>query len=235
MHFLWDHFAEGEDDALAEAVVNLNGALPLDDLPARGAQSRLQPAQLSTVGLEDVNDPSLANGFHVITELACHLDALEAVFIATNQDELHEGSYDGYLRTYTSSVDDYLARQTPHLTWDGEIQASPAGFDYIEHISGGVRRLPTLDSERSPFGDVLLGRTWLLEPATEDSENRSFDQDYQLDIYYEREPGLLVHTYVIWRQVDFGALGDQDSAALIAVTLSESEKWDKATVELCGD
>ena len=43
----------------------------------------------------------------------------------------------------------------------------------------------------------------------------------------------MVHIWAIWRQIDMGTFGDQDSTALIAVTLAEGEKWDEETTELC--
>ena len=41
-----------------------------------------------------------------------------------------------------------------------------------------------------------------------------FDQDYQLEVYYERAPGELIHVYPLWREIALPSLGlstDNDS------------------------
>ena len=236
-HYYWDHYQDGDARDLADALAALDAAIPHDALPLRGAQTRLTSGQLATVGLEGIADPSRANGFFVITEMTCTLDELEEIFIALDQDVLHPNTYDAYERVYTSDLDPYLAREVEHLTWLTTLDASPAGFAYTERLSGGVRWVPGRDAT-GPESATLVGRTWLLEPATEDEPDQSFDQDYQLDVYYERAPGEVVHVYGIWREITIKVLGatqTQDDNALIQVTLSESEKWDKRVAEdLCG-
>jgi hypothetical protein len=233
IHFFWDSYADGENDDLARAIPNLHAAIPAT-LPLEGAQSRLVASQLASIEVAGSPDPQQANGFFIVTELACDLDRLEAINIALNQDEQFPGTYDAYERSYTSDVDAYLARETDRLTWDVTIQASPAGFDYLERISGGVRRI-SAERRGDLLGDALVFRTWLREPAEESDDNRSFEQDYQLDIYHEPEPRRLIHTYAIWRKIDMGSLGDQDSAALIAVTLNGAKNWDQDTEKLCAE
>ena len=231
LHFLWDGWESGDDDSLVDAVANLDQALLSEDegLPFKGSQSRLVASQIAALPFTGgIPDPSLANGFFVATEMGCSFAEIDLVFSALNQDELHPGSYDFYERNYTSDESAYRAGDVDTLTWDVEIHASPAGFEYVEYIQGGSRRIA--GTSESP---ILLGRTHLLEPATEDDENKSFTQDYQLDVYYERSSGELVHLWVVWRAIDMGTIGDQDSAALIAVTLSEGQKWDEVTTEAC--
>lgn len=235
LHFLWDGWADADDAAMHEAIVNLDGALPIDDLPTRGGQTRLTADQLASLGLEG-NDPSLANGFFVVTELACTVDEVEQIFIALDQPTQYPDAYDDYERVYTSDDAAYRARSTTTLTWDVEIAASPVGFDYIERISGAIRRIGDGEDGTTelPRGEWFAARTWLTEPAEEDDDNRSFEQDYQLDVYYETTPGRTVHVYGIWRQIDLGALGDQDSDAVVSITLNNSESWDRRTEELCA-
>jgi len=229
LHFLWDGWDQGDERELAEAITNLDAALT--ELPLRGAQTRLTTSQVQQLEFtHDTPDPSTANGFFVGTSMACTDDQIATVFTAKDQDQQYPDTYDFYERTYTSDDAAWRQGQADRITWDVEIHASPAGFEYVEFISGGARRVPD-----GPAGDILLARTWLREPATEEDDNRSFDQDYQLDVYYEREPGSMVHIWALWRQIDMGVLGDQDSTALIAVTLSEGEKWDERTEELCAE
>jgi len=226
LHFFWDQAVPGEADAIAEAVNNTDAALT--EIPLRGAQTRLTAEQIADLPIDPMPDPALANGFFIATELGCTSEEIDQVFTALDQDEQYPGNYDSYERSYTSDEAAYRNGEVDTLSWQVEIGASPAGFDYIEHIEGQLRRVPG-----GPAGDILVARTWLTEPATEDDNNRSFDQDYQLDVYYERTEGQSVHLYGIWRQIDLGVLGDQDSNAVVAVTLSESEKWDEHTAELC--
>lgn len=236
LHFLWDGWDETSEKSMAEAIGNLDAELVAldeagDGLPYKGAQTRLTTPQIEGLTFTgDTPDPALANGFFVATEMDCSAAEIDEVFSALNQDELHPGTYDLYERTYTSDEAAYRARETDRLTWDVEIHASPAGFDYVEFIKGGTRWI-----EGAPGGDGIVARTWLIEPATEEDNNRSFDQDYQLDVYYERADGAMVHIWAMWRQIDMGTLGDQDSAALIAVTLSNGQGWDEDTEALCAE
>ena len=235
LHFLWSGWEEGSDASLEGGIANLDAALlSLEEqgegLPYKGTQTDLTREEIDTLTFTGgVPDPSLANGFFVGTEMACSAAEIDELFAALDQDELHPGTYDFYERVYTSDPEPYFAREVDRLTWDVEIHASPVGFDYIEFIQGGSRFLEW------DGGGVVLGRTHLIEPATEDDDNKSFDQDYQLDVYYERAPGELVHLWVIWRQIDLGSYGDQDSTALIAITLGEGEDWDEDTEALCED
>jgi len=232
LHFYWDGFDGAETRDVAAALASLDEAVPHGDLAFRGAQTRLVPAQVAPLGVAHADQVGSANGFFIITEMACTLDELDQLFIATDQDELHPGSYDGYSRTYLSDLAAYRDRQVETLDWQTTIDASPAGFAYTSELRGGVRWVPGRDPD-GVRGPTLLGRTWLTEPAATDDNRRSFTQDYQLDIYYEREPAQSVHVYAIWRAIDMGTLGDQDSAALIAVTLSSSAKWDERVEEHC--
>ena len=73
-----------------------------------------------------------------------------------------------------------------------------------EHTSGGVRFIPA--DEKAGTGPILLSRSWMKGPAQFKGDDTSFDQDFQIETYYERAPGELWHAYGVWREVHLKTL-----------------------------
>lgn len=231
--WFWAHY-DDEDDAIAEAVANAHAALGADALEdaTDGLISDLAAEDLATVGLSETHDPTLAAGMYLSNVFACELGQLEEIVYHLAQDELYEGVYDAYSRSYTSDFDAYVAREAPTLGWEVEISTSVGlpNSAYTEWLDGGVRYVPDSD-----YGPVLLARTWMPGPAEFEDPDKSFEQDYQIEVYWERAPGEIVHLYAIWRQIDLGGGLDQDSDLVVGTTLNNLAKWDEATAELCAE
>ena len=73
-----------------------------------------------------------------------------------------------------------------------------------------------------------------MEPATFTSPDSSaqFDQDYQIDLYYERSPGELVHMFAVWRRMSFNTRSTDDDF-FVSTALSSFIDWDVRMAELC--
>ena len=67
-------------------------------------------------------------------------------------------------------------------------------------------------------GDIFMTRVHLLEPADFDGDGSSFDLDFQMELYYERD-GELGHLYTMWRRMVLGPV-DNSSELFISQTLS---------------
>lgn len=229
LHWFWDHGDTVDADDFSESVATLHGVAGAAlDAKVDGEVSRLSAEQVEPYDRPDV-DPATAAGIFLLNPFACEPDALERILIHLAQDELYEGVYDRYARTYTSDRDAYLARDVDRLGWDVEIEASILGSAYSEKISGSIRAVDT------EHGQAFLTRTWLTEPADFGGGGKSWPQDWQLELYYAPEPGRIVHLYGMWREMSLGAGLSMDGGAVQRVTLNNLADWDRQTEALCAE
>lgn len=237
-HYFWDHFDDGDTEALNAGVVNLHAAIDGDTRSdiTDGSISNLSVDQLAIVGMEQ-EDPSDAYGIFIANLIeGCDLEQIEFLTYAENQDELHPDTYVDYGREYTSDIDAYLAREEEQLTWLTTYEVSGFASDYIASLDGWLRYLPEVDAETTPHGPVLVSRGVLTEPAYfSGSDERALFQDYQLEVYYERAPGEILHFYVIWR--DMVPLANQDfsSESTQRLVLDGLADWDEDSEAWCAE
>ncbi len=235
-HYTWAKYGDGLDEELAGAAINFDAALDAANLDevVDGTLSAFTREEMDLVDMRADADPAELAGMYLANSMSCTLEQIEAIATALNQDELYTGEYEAYDRRYTSDVDGYRAREESHLTWDVDITAEfVAGALYSEFIHGGTRYVPTLDADTSPHGPILLARTWMPDEAQFDNDDYYFTQDYQLELYYEREPGRVIHLYGLWRYSGFVDLNTDDDF-LVRQILNALAAWDDRTVELCA-
>ena len=142
--------------------------------------------------------------------------------------ELHvpPGDFDG-------SREDFLAEQVDELTWDLEYTSTILGTTYTAKSKSGLRRVPEIDDELTPWGPVVFARAYMPKPAQFESEKKSQEQDYQLEMYWEREKGEIVHVYGLWRQADFGSGFTSEDKGVQRILLNNLIDWDDTTADLC--
>ena len=100
----------------------------------------------------------------------------------------------------------------------------------------GSALLRLLQDTRNGAGDGL----WLLQldlvsGAFEEGSDKSMDQDYQLEIYWPRGPGRVVHAYAMWRQADWGSGFTSDDEGVQRILLNNLIAWDDDTEKLCEE
>ncbi len=224
--WLWRNFDTASDEEMANAFVSLGGVVtPVTaDEPLKALIDRLKGPDVALVGRSD-GDPAKAVGMLVITDIACKISQVNAIHVHDRQDELHAGAYKSYKRTYKGNRDDYLAGKAARLEWNTELES-----DYArEKLAGAMRRIPDLGKERSPFGTTLVSRTFLSEPATK----THWPQDYQIDAYFERKPGRVVHLFAVWREAEFSGLSSENSG-LQNIQMKGFVDWDKEVEKACA-
>lgn len=191
----------------------------------------LKPADVADLGLP-ARDVSTAQGMIILTELPCTLAQVEKLAAAKNQPELFPKTYDNYLRTYTSSSDDYFTRKVKTLTWTTDLTATVLSRQYQSDLRGGARFVPGA----SPTGgDVVLSRTVLVKPATFLKGNDAqFNQDYQIEAFYERSAGKTVHVYALWREFIVGSISSADDL-YISIILGNLKDFDVRVGKICRE
>lgn len=237
-HYAWEKYADGADEELAAAAINFHDAVSATDREEGrdGTLKDLSAEQIGLVGVEA--KASNAQGLFLVNRFACDLDQLEEILSYKDQASLYEGTYARYDRSFEdgSSRDAFLAHEDPTLSWGVDYRVEDL-VDYDATIQGGLRRVPILDEEQSPHGALVWARTYMPKPATFDSEkdNLYFDQDYQIELYYEAGGGDLLHFYAIWREVSYTASANSDSEDFQRILLNNLADWDDDTAALCAD
>lgn len=226
LHWFWAEYEPAEDEALLEGITNAQAIVDVQALAEEfedGTLTDLSVEEAALVGVTD-RDPALAVGLYLLNVFDCSMDQLEPVLWEPDQASLYEGVYESYERTFTSSQEDFASGAVDTLSWEVVYEAKLLGSAYVAETVGGLRRLPD---------GALLQRTYLPEPAVYDSDGKSFDQDYQIEIYIEQPEGVMLHLYGLWRQADYG-IGDLENEDLQRILLNNLAKWDDSTEAACG-
>jgi hypothetical protein len=229
VHDLWRGYDSATDGDVAANVEALEGLVDGADLEevSDGSISVLTTDDMSE--LQVSGDPQDAMGVYMVGPIDCSLEHLETIVTYREQDALYEGIYDTYAREMTADEDDYHARVIPVLTWTTDYAASVLGASYSATSYGSLRYVAD-----TPFGPALLARGYFQDPARFDSDSKSWDQDYQLEVYYELG-GHIVHVYAVWRQADFGTGFTSDDEGVQRILLNNLASWDQDTNDLCAE
>ena len=226
-HWFYDMYEEGTDEQLAEGVRNLHDVIGDvdEDEPMDGSITRLSQDQVDASGRSDAKASNML-GIYSVGIVGCSVDGMEDILTYEHQDELFD-VYETYSRDYTSSKKAYLDRDTNVVEWDASYTTSAIGSEFGADLEEGVRRVPKLDEEQSPFGAFLLLKRVMPEAADFGDSDKTFKQDYKVEIYYKRARGQMVHSHGMWRQADFGAGFDQDSEGVQRLLLNGMHDWDE--------
>ncbi len=226
----WTGYSSSEADvakltADIEGIIQRGGGTPL-----QAKISNLQKGDVANVGL-DQNDVTLAAGMLLVSEITCTLADIEKLVIATNQDQLYPSTYDAYKRTYLSSQPDYAARKTDDVKWQTDLTASLLSRQYESLLNGGNHYFKTGGPGGKP---MFFSRTFLTKPATflKNGQGADFNQDYQIELYWERTPGHTAHFYGVWREFKMGTI-TSDSALYQSLVLGNLADFDKRTGLIC--
>ncbi len=234
VHYVWGHYADGADGELAGAAVNAHAAVDGDGLtePLDGTITDLDRAALDAVGMPASADPAAPVGLYRVGLLPCTLDQVERSVVSDELAALYPDLIDACERSYLSDREAYLSREAATLDWESQVEDSLAGTGYTKRVLGGVRRVPAVDDELSPWGPVLVTRAWLPEPAVFEGDDYYWDQDYQVDLYIEQSPGQVLHLLALWRSVGMGAITSENEFMQTMILKARAD-WDERTAELC--
>ncbi len=227
---LWTAY-DKPDDELKEAVADIAGVV--QRAGARPVQVTIDHLTKDKLGIPSITrDPAAGQGMLVITELDCSLAQVEKLAAAKNQPDIYPGSYDKYDRTYQTSIEDFIGGSTPTVVWKAAYTVSLLGRTYEAKLTGGARRI----AGAAPGGTTMLvSRTVLDEPARFISgSDAEFNQDYQLEAFYEIAPSKVVHYYALWREFRVGSLTSSDNL-YINVILGNLVDFDVRTSKVCRD
>lgn len=227
---LWLGYSSQEAD-VAKLTADIEGVLQrAGGTNLQAKIGNLQKGDNANVGL-DSHDVTIAAGMLLVSEITCTLADIEKLVIATNQDQLYPGTYDAYKRTYLTSEPDYISRKTDEVKWQTDLTASLLSRQYESLLNGGNHYFKTAGPGGKP---MFFSRTFLTKPATflKNGEGAAFNQDYQIELFWERTPGHTAHFYAVWREFKMGTI-TSDSALYQSLVLGNLADFDKRTGLIC--
>jgi hypothetical protein len=234
LRFFFSDYEDAEDETMAEAFRNLDKAVDGGSVEhSDGTVTRLTDDEISSTGLSHA-DPSKAVGLYMVNPVECSFDKVVELVTAKNQGELYEGTYESFSRDWTSDVAGFRSGSEDIATWDEEFSVSKLGINYSAENIGGARMIPEIDEEQSPYGRNLVTRRYMDGPADMEDDDRSYPQDWRVEVYYERSNGNLVHASAMWREADFG-FTNSESEGTQRLLLNGLKDWDNTTEDHCAD
>jgi hypothetical protein len=234
-----------QDEELHGAFIKLDEALrdlpqPLDeDHPFKDVLEDLEPEHVDDLeGMDDdaLDDLGLAQGLVIADIVHCSFEQNQNLMLSQKSAEIHPDVYEEYSKEFDEDVDPYAEGDKDQLFWslDYSLKDPPVGSAYSAVARGGARRVKNIDDEKSPFGDVLITRVHLPEPAVFEGEGSEFTLDFQLETYHKNSDGDLVHLYANWRRMKLGPV-DSSQEVFINTSLDGMVDWDTEIDAACAD
>lgn len=228
LHDAWAHYHAEDDDALAAAVRELVGVVDEAALPLEGTVTDLTREEVDAAGFPDGPDPAPARGLYTIGFVDCTPDEMERILVSRDQMALYPENYLEYARTYTTDTAAYVARDTHSLRWDTDYTVQIGLWQYRSEVLGGAHWTP--DGDDGPY---LFSSTVMIEPAEAVEGDVTFDVDYQIEVFYPHEGGM-VHAFGMWRQFAVGDLSTEDEGVADLI-LGGLRGWDEDTTAICAE
>jgi hypothetical protein len=238
VRWFWVNGEAAADPALIDAAQKLAVAGKVDTRtsPFKGQQrQRLTSEELKVVNLE-ANDPTKARALLVVNLFDCTLEKLASILSSAEQTTLYPEVWTSHVRTLTGDRSAFLERRAPRVAWDADVGVTfPVGDSYQSKLKGSLRRV-TVPAGTSLGAELLVARLWLTEPATFSPSSTSFfRQNYEIEIFWEPQPGRIAHGYGMWREVKVGTFNvTLEDDGFFNITLDNLVDWDKKTAALCA-
>ena len=226
-HYLWQNGELGDDATVAEAIENLDAVVGAMEEREDGQLTRLSTEEADLVSPRGDFDPANAAGIFMANRFnGCTPEQLERVLIHAAQDEIREDTYQSYERVYLSDDAAFRDGSAERLGWKVDIAADIIGADYTEKLQGGIRRVET------EVGPAWVQITWMTEAAVFDNDSNYWNQDYQLEVYWQPENRETLHLYGMWRELQVFGFSSENQGVQGQV-LNGLADWDDATAQLC--
>jgi len=232
LHFLWSSYDDGTDAELIDALDNLDVAIDGGVEPLSGTVSLLDDQERAEAG--HVADVENEAGLHVVDPFDCSMAMLEAIVSYPDQDALKD-ILDEYERRFDGDRQAFLDGETDVLSWDVTYKASTLfASQYTAELRGGMRRVSATGLGQSAFGDFVLSRTALVEPATFEDDDGVFDQDRRVELWYLADSGQMIHVEALWRHMEAGVV-NTGSDAIQDLIIDGLQDWAADTEQWCAD
>lgn len=232
--WLWLNRQGASDQEIADAIRKLDVAAGPLETDREETISRLQPGDAKDSGTTFEGDIAKAAGMVLLNRIHCPLAKVEKLFVQKDQKALH-ANYITYDRTFDGVEADYLERRTNPFTWNSVYKLQLLIPIFKPTVPGGVRFVPATMTGDGPKGPYLVGHAYFDGAAEVVSGGDDyFKQNYQVQVFYERAPGDVVHLYALWQELKVGYL-TSDGEDVASITLGSLKKSDDDYETHCKD
>lgn len=249
--FILDRFEIKEDTDVAvqdaelhDAFINLNKELEdlevSEDKPFKSVLDDIEEKHVDDLeGMDKdgaLDQLGLAQGLIIADVVHCTFEQNQNLMLGQKSPEIHPDVYAEYDKAFDEETSPYADGDKDQLFWDLSytLKDPPVGSAYSAVARGGARRVKAIDDEKSPFGDVLITRVHLPEPAVFEGEGSEFTLDFQLETYHKNADGDLLHVYANWRRMKLGPV-DSSQEVFINTSLDGMVDWDTEIDAACAD
>lgn len=200
--------AIANDSQLLESAAKIETAI--DDaflkMP-KGTLARLKAEELTSLPAAPKSEVGKARGFYFARLLACPLARVEEfmakpeLWVAINSEIFKKSD-----RTYVGSATDFFDGKSDVLEWDALSHGHVLDAQYIADQRVLLRRAKAR-SARSKPESILVRQLVMRAPAKFEGTDVTFNHDFQVELFWEREPGKTLHIVGAWRELRILTLG----------------------------
>ena len=248
--YFWDRYEPADDGAIALqetelrlAVVALDAELKKLDRGGDASEPVTYEAPFTGV----LNKDLVESQVDFLDDVSPHLDQLPLVqgFVIANLSkctqqqninmtmsnvgqQVHPDAYVAYDKEFDGNAKAFARGDSDFITWTTDYSIDTFPIKYDATLKGAGRRIRGVEGEFPR--DIFITRVYL-QDARFENDNR-FDLDFQLEVYFERDNGDLVHFYGMWRRMVIGGFSSSDEF-FINTTLDGFIDWEAENDEAC--
>jgi hypothetical protein len=232
--WFWLNFQNGDDASELQAIQHLDVAAGALTSPIEDTVSTLESGDVTAAGATTSGVVSNTTGLLLVNVIHCPLSNVQALLVEEDQKNLH-ANYNSYERTYSTSLADFQSGKADTLSWLSSYSLTILGWKLNATLPGGARFVSAASSGPTPRGPVVQARAYFKAPVvSQGSSSNYFRQNYQIQVFYERSPGGVVHFYVDWIEMSVGGITNTNSI-LQDVTLNSLLNSDRDYETHCND
>lgn len=209
--YLFAHFDDEDTRELEDGVANLDAWLeaPGNAIDDDGVEvDNLPQDVVDTLDGGRAHTVDGAVGAAVSDGLTHGVDAVAVALVEDDQQEVFEGVYSFYERSFLDDVDCFMSKECDRLAVDNDMVAEYGGVITVETLMRAEYRWVELDGEH-----VLLQRNWLIGDSVVSVDWASVDEQYFFMAMLPRSDGGL-RLQSIWIKAQLGDDAAPEGAAL---------------------
>ena len=208
--FLFEHMKDEDPDAMSAGVANLDAWLSTNLAPTSEgyAIANISQESLNTLDGMERNSDGL-DGAAVSTSSRFAVQEIAAGLIEADQMQVYPGRFDTYARTFSEDIDCFLDHQCEAMDYRSDLDTNlPLGIQVNTKVNGTFR---WVDLDGKP---VLVGRTWLEEPAEVSVSFFKVKAQYYLTINLPTEADGSTRLHAMWAETQLLSASIPETTAL---------------------
>jgi len=208
--FLFEHMKDEEPDAMVAGVANLDAWLSANLAPTSEGYAIANISQESLDALDDTERNSAGlDGAAVSTSTEFTVQQVAEALIEADQMTVYPDRFETYDRTFSEDISCFLDHQCETMDYHSDLDTNlPLGIQVNTKVNGTFR---WVDLEGTP---VLVGRTWLAEPAEVSVDFFKVQAQYYLTVNLPTDVAGTTRLHAMWAETQLLSADIPESTAL---------------------